>query len=206
MDVIEKIVEEVKTKMQNDPAHDFDHILRVYKTAEMLSKKEKANTKLVRAAALLHDIITFPKNDSLSKSSAIKSAEEAKKLLEKYNFSSDEITIVTDAIRDHSYSRNKIPKTIEGKVLQDADRLDALGAIGIARTFAVAGAENRPLYNDLDPFCESRDPNDKRWTIDHFFNKLLKLENMMNTKSAKSEAKRRTQIIKNYLKDLKREL
>jgi uncharacterized protein len=204
--VLKKIQQEVRNKMKNDPAHDFDHIMRVYKNAEKLSQQEKANTRLVLCATLLHDIIKYPKTDKHSKNSSLKSAQEAEKILKKYNFSSDEIKIISDAIHDHSFSRNKTPKTLEGKILQDADRLDAIGAIGIARVFAVAGSEKRPFYNKSDPFCKNRNPDDQQWTVDHFFKKLLKLEKMMNTKSAKIEAKRRTKILKNYLSELKKEV
>ena len=120
--------------------------------------------------------------------------------------SQEEIQIISDAIRDHSFSQNKTPKTIEGKILQDADRLDAIGAIGIARVFAVAGSENRPLYNTDDPFCKKRPPDDQQWTLDHFYKKLLRLESIMNTNYGKIEAKKRTKILKNYLSDLKKEL
>ena len=190
----------------NDPAHDFDHVMRVYSNAKKLCKKEKANEKIVRSAVLLHDIISYPKSDKRSKSSSTKSAIEAKKILKKYKFPEEEIKIISQAIEQHSYSKNKAPTTIEGKILQDADRLDALGAIGIARTFAVSGAENRSFYNNSDPFCSKRKPNDKEWSLDHFFKKLLLLESKMNTKSAKIEAKRRTKILKNFLADLRREI
>ncbi len=196
----------VKTMMaNNDPAHDFEHVLRVYANAERISKKEKADKKLVLTAALLHDIVSFPKSDPRSKTSSTKSAIKAKKILQKLLYSNEEIKIITNAIENHSFSKNKTPKTLEGKILQDADRLDALGAIGIARTFAVGGAENRSFYNSSDPFCLSRTPNDQEWTLDHFYKKLLVLESKMNTKSGKVEAKRRTKIIKKFLNDLKLE-
>ena len=206
MKVIEELQKEVRKKISNDPAHDFGHIMRVYKNAEKLAKKEKANTKLILSAALLHDIINYPKSDKRSKNSSTQSAAQARKILSKYDFSNSEIKIVTDAIRDHSFSKNKTPKTLEGKILQDADRLDAIGAIGIARTFAVTGAEGRPFYSTSDPFCSNRKPNDQKWAIDHFYKKLLKLENLMNTKYAKSEAKRRTKILTKYLSDLQKEI
>ena len=117
-----------------------------------------------------------------------------------------EITIISDAIHDHSFSQQRTPKTIEGKILQDADRLDALGAIGIARVFATGGLLKRPFYNIDDPFCKKRNPDDKIWTLDHFFQKLLKLESLMNTKSGKLEAKKRTRVLKEFLKQLKHEL
>ena len=197
----------VKTMMaKNDPAHDFEHVLRVYANAERICKKEKADKKLVLTAALLHDIVSFPKSDPRSKTSSTKSAIKAKKILQKLLYSYEEIKIIINAIENHSFSKNKTPKTLEGKILQDADRLDALGAIGIARTFAVGGAENRSFYNPCDPFCSSRTPDDKEWTLDHFFKKLLVLESMMNTKSGKTEAKRRTKVIKKFLNDLKQEL
>jgi len=201
-----KLKNEVRKKISNDPAHDFEHVMRVYKNAEKLAKKENANTKLVLCAVLLHDIVSFPKSEKLSKKSSISSAIKAEKILKKYNLSKTEIKIVTGAIRDHSFSQNKTPKTLEGKILQDADRLDAIGAIGIARAFAVAGAEGRTFYNESDPFCSRRKPNDQKWTVDHFYKKLLKLEKLMNTKSAKIEAKRRTKILENYLSELKKDL
>ena len=138
--------------------------------------------------------------------SSIESAKKSKKILEKFDFSKEEITIVSDAIRDHSFSQNKIPKTLEGQILQDADRLDALGAIGIARVFATGGSLKRPFYNIDDPFCKQRNPDDKIWTLDHFYQKLFKLESLMNTKSGKIEAKKRTRILKEFLNQLKQEV
>ena len=206
MDVLDSLKNEIKLKISNDSAHDFDHIMRVYKNAQKICKNEKVNPKLVLCAVLLHDIISYPKSDKRSKLSSIKSAEASTKILKKYDFTEDEIQIISEAIRDHSFSQNKTPKTIEGKILQDADRLDAIGAIGIARVFAVAGSENRSFYSPEDPFCKKRSPDDQKWTLDHFYKKLLLLESLMNTKSGKSEAKRRTIVLKNFLSELKKEL
>ncbi|MSV27029.1 MAG: phosphohydrolase [Nitrosarchaeum sp.] len=206
MNVIHLLKQEVHDLMINDTAHDFDHIMRVFKNAQNICRKENANEKLVLSAVLLHDVISYPKSDKRSKLSSIKSAEESKKILKKFNFTKEEIQIISDAIRDHSFSRNVIPATLEGKILQDADRLDAIGAIGIARVFAVGGSEKRPFYNVKDPFCKSRPPNDKIWTLDHFYHKLLKLESLMNTKSGKIEAKKRTRVLKDFLNELKKEI
>jgi len=195
MKVLDSLENEVKKRIENDSAHDFEHTIRVYKNAKKICKKEKANEKLVLSAALLHDIVSYPKSDKRSKTSSIKSATKSKQILEKLDFSKEEIAIISDAIRDHSFSQNKTPKTLEGKILQDADRLDALGAIGIARVFATGGSLKRPFYNINDPFCKKRIPDDKTWTVDHFFQKLLKLESLMNTKSGKAEAKKRTKIL-----------
>ena len=206
MSVINFISNDVKKIIENDSAHDFEHIMRVYKNAKKLCKQEKVNEKLVLCAVLLHDIVSYPKSDKRSKNSSIDSAKKAIIILKRYGFTENEITIISDAIREHSFSQKKTPKTIEGKILQDADRLDALGAIGIARVFATGGSLKRPFYNIDDPFCKKRNADDKTWTLDHFFQKLLKLEFLMNTKSGKIEAKKRTRILKEYLKQLKNEI
>ncbi|MBI3842335.1 MAG: HD domain-containing protein [Thaumarchaeota archaeon] len=204
---IEKLKEEVKKLVRkNDPAHDFEHVMRVYRNSEKIGKREGARMKLLLSAALLHDIVSIPKSDRKSSNSSLKSAILAQKILKRHGYSRDEIGMVSGAIRDHSFSRGKVPETIEGRVLQDADRLDAIGAIGIARAFSVGGRSNRPFYSKLDPFCQRRRPDDQKWTLDHFYKKLLILEKMMNTKTAKIEAKRRTKIMQKYLNDLKKEI
>ena len=206
MKVLDSIKTEVEKIIDNDPAHDFEHIMRVYKNAQKLCNTEKANEKLVLSAALLHDIVSYPKSDKRSKLSSMESSKKSKIILKKYDFTNEEIAVVSDAIADHSFSQNKKPSTLEGKILQDADRLDAIGAIGIARVFATGGLLKRPFYNIDDPFCKTRKPDDKTWTVDHFYQKLLKLESLMNTKSGKNEAKTRTRILKEYLKQLKQEI
>ncbi len=206
MNVVNLLKKEIQGLMDNDSAHDFAHIMRVYKNAQMICKKERVNEKLVLSAVLLHDIVSYPKSDKRSKLSSIQSAKKSKNILKKFNFTNEEIQIISDAIRDHSFSQNKVPATIIGKILQDADRLDAIGAIGIARVFAVGGYEKRPFYNVKDPFCKNRIPDDKIWTMDHFYQKLLKLESLMNTKSGKLEAKKRTKILNNFLNQLQNEI
>ena len=206
MNVLDSIKNEIIKIMDNDPAHDFDHIMRVYTNAKKIVKEEKADEKLVLSAALLHDIVSYPKSSTRSKFSSIDSAKKSKIILKKYGFSEKEITIISDAIKDHSFSQNKVPETLEGKILQDADRLDALGAIGIARVFATSGSLNRSFYNIDDPFCTKRNPDDDLWAVDHFFNKLLKLESLMNTRSGKIEAKKRTNVLQEFLKQLKDEI
>ncbi|MCH1607822.1 MAG: HD domain-containing protein [Nitrosopumilus sp.] len=206
MKVLDLIKNEVIDIIDNDPAHDFEHVMRVYNNAKKIVKKEKANQKLVLSAVLLHDIVSYPKSSKRSKFSSIDSAKKSKIILKKYGFSKEEIIIISDAIVEHSFSQNMVPQTLEGKILQDADRLDALGAIGIARVFATSGSLNRPFYNIDDPFCNKRNPDDNLWAIDHFFNKLLKLESMMNTESGKIEAKKRTKVLQTFLKQLKNEV
>ncbi|MBT3956301.1 MAG: HD domain-containing protein [Nitrosopumilus sp.] len=206
MKILDSIKDEVIKIMNNDTAHDFDHVMRVYNNAQKIVKKENANPKLILSAVLLHDIVSYSKSSKRSKFSSIDSAKKSKIILKKYGFTNDEIIVISDAIAEHSFSQNKIPQTLEGKILQDADRLDALGAIGIARVFATSGSLNRPFYNIDDPFCNKRNPDDDIWAVDHFFNKLLKLEFTMNTKSGKIEAKKRTKVLKVFLKQLKSEI
>lgn len=204
---IEKLKGQVRKKVgKNDPAHDFEHIMRVYNNAKRLAKMEGINPRLVLAAALLHDIVSYPKSDPRSKNSSVESAAKAKQILGKYSYTKEEVKIISDAIRDHSFSREAVPETMVGKILQDADRLDAVGAIGIARTFSVGGAEKRPFYNIQDPFCKTRSPEDTKWTLDHFYKKLLLLEKKMNTDSAKLEARKRVKIMRQFLDVLREEI
>jgi len=112
---LKKIAEKKLTK--NDSAHDFEHVMRVYRNAEKICRSEKIDSKLVLTSVLLHDIVSFPKNDKRSKSSSSQSAKFAKKILSKMNFDEDEIRIIYDAIIQHSFSKNQKPKTIVGKIL-----------------------------------------------------------------------------------------
>jgi len=139
-DKLEQILKTVELLLHyQSPAHDFQHILRVYRNAEMISKKEQGvDLDIVLAAALLHDLVVYPKGSMKAKHSADESADIAKKILSEHNYySSEKIEKIACAIRTHSYSKSLISSTLEGKILQDADRMDALGAIGIARTFSV---------------------------------------------------------------------
>jgi len=201
---LKKYVKKIYAK--NDPSHDFAHIMRVYKNAEKICKTEKANKKLVLISVLLHDIVKKSESDPRLQSSADLSATRSISILKKLKFSDNDIGIISEAIRNHSFTKKKISKSIEGKILQDADRLDAIGAIGIARVFSVSGSKNRQFYEPNDPFSKNRKPDDRKWALDHFFKKLILLENTMNTKTGKIEAKKRTKILKNYLSSLKKEI
>ena len=203
MNQLENLKKVVKSKLgKNDPAHDFEHVMRVYRNAERICKTENGNKKLILSAVLLHDIIKIKNR----KDSALKSARLSEKILKQNYFSDNEIKIISDAIKEHSFSKGKIPSTIEGKILQDADRLDAIGAIGLARVFSFSGSNNRPFYDPKDPFSKNRNLNDNKWAIDHFYEKLLTLEQKMNTKTGKIIAKKRTKILKDFLKEIKNEI
>jgi uncharacterized protein len=190
-----------------DPAHDFQHIMRVYKNANVIGQREGANMEILLPAALLHDLVVYPKGSAKSSRSSEDSADLAENMLQGYEYSQDKIDRISYCIRTHSYSKRLVPTSLEGRILQDADRLDALGAIGVARMFSVGGSEERTFYNPDDPFCRcSRELDDRQWTLDHFQIKLLKLKDLMHTRTAKRIAQERTRFMMLFISQLKREI
>jgi uncharacterized protein len=206
--MLEKIKKRVAKMLEGrDPGHDFEHIMRVYRNAEYIGRKEGADMEILLAAVLLHDIVVYPKGSAKTTKSADDSADLAEKILQEYGWSKERIERTSYCIRTHSYSKRLVPSSLEGKILQDADRLDALGAIGIARTFSVGGSENRMFYNPTDPFWSSgRVPDDRQWTLDHFQAKLLKIKDSMHTQTAKQEAQERTAFMEKFLSQLRHEV
>lgn len=204
----DKIKHKVKRLLEGrDPAHDFYHIKRVYKNAKIIGRHERPNMDILLPAVLLHDLVMHPKGSAKSSKSADESADLAEDILQSYGYPQDEITQICYCIKMHSYSKKFVPASIEGKILQDADRLDALGAIGIARTFSVGGSENRKLYNANDPFYRTvREVDDIQWTLDHFQTKLLKLEYSMHTKMGKKMAQERTSFMLLFIRQLQKEI
>jgi uncharacterized protein len=204
----DKLKRKVKRMLEGrDPAHDFYHIMRVYKNAKMVGQYEGTNMEILLPAVLLHDLVVYPKGSAKSSKSSDESADLAENILQSYGYPQDQINQICYCIRAHSYSKRLIPESLEGKILQDADRLDALGAIGIARTFSVGGSENRTFYNANDPFCRSdRDLDDMQWTLDHFQTKLLKLEDSMHTETAKKIAQERTRFMLLFIRQLQKEI
>lgn len=189
-----------------DSAHDITHTERVVLNALLLAKEEKCDEEVVLAAAWLHDCVIVPKDDPDRNKASKMAAEKAIGYLKSIQFSLEKIKDIAHAIEAHSFSAGIKPKTIEAKIVQDADRLDALGAIGIARCFIVGGQMNRSLYQPADPFCTQRDPDDNEWTIDHFYTKLFKLPEMMNLESSKKEANRRVDFMKQFLIKMDQEI
>ncbi|TLY01262.1 MAG: HD domain-containing protein [Thaumarchaeota archaeon] len=205
LDKVERKV--IKLLDGRDSAHDFQHIKRVYKNAEVIGRREGADMKILLPAALLHDLVVYPKGSAKTSKSADDSADMAEKLLKSFRYPQDKIDKICYCIRTHSYSKRLVPATLEAKILQDADRLDALGAIGIARTFSVGGSERRSFYNPDDPFWKSsRELDDREWTLDHFRTKLLKLKDSMHTKTAKEMAQERARFMELFIKQLQKEL
>jgi uncharacterized protein len=205
---IEKALEQKISTIASaeDPAHDLLHFKRVVKIAKEICLKENARAEVVIPAAWLHDFVIVPKNDPRRKQASQLSAEGAIRFLKELSYPEIYFEEISHAIAAHSFSANIEAKTLEAKVVQDADRLDGLGAIGIARCFATAGILKTPFYSEIDPFCESRESDDKHFTVDHFFSKLFKIAQTLKTKAGRAEGVKRVQVMENYLKDLAGEI
>lgn len=189
-----------------DPAHDLLHFKRVVKIAKEICEKEKARAEIVVPAAWLHDFVIVPKDDPRRKIASRLSAEAAVKFLREISYPETYLEDIAHAIAAHSFSANIETKTLEANIVQDADRLDGLGAIGIARCFATAGLLKRAFYSESDPFCEGRAPDDQQFTIDHFFAKLFKTAETLKTDAGRAEGLRRVEVMRNYLSSLTREI
>lgn len=189
-----------------DPAHDLLHVRRVVATTRRLCELEGAQAEVAVPAAWLHDFLPIPKNDPRRSQASRLSSEAAADLLRSLGYARSDLAAVTHAIEAHSFSAGIAPLTVEAAVVQDADRLDALGAIGIARCFATAGTLGRAFYCENDPFCESRPPEDGAFTLDHFFAKLLPIAESLRTTTGLREGKRRLAIVRTFLDELKVEI
>ena len=204
--------ESIKRKVMSmldgrEPSHDYQHILRVYRNAMLIGQQEGAIMEILLPAVLLHDLVVYPKGTTESARSSDDSADMAENILHNYGYPQNIIDSISYCIRVHSYSKQLVPATLEGRILQDADRLDALGAIGIARMFSVSGSEKRTFYRADDPFCRSsREPNDSQWTLDHFHTKLLKLKDLMHTKTGKRIAEQRTKFMLLFIRQMEKEI
>ena len=189
-----------------DAAHDQAHVTRVVATARRLAEDEEAQMDVVVPAAWLHDYVVVPKDAPDRAEASRRAAEAARTFLKSEGYPEQWIPDIEHAIAAHSYSGDVAPDTTEAKVVQDADRLDALGAIGIARCFTVGGALDQSLYDPNDPFCDDRAPDDDTYTLDHFYAKLLRLPDTMQTEAGRAEAERRAVFLREYLDRLRDEI
>ncbi|NDF15703.1 HD domain-containing protein [bacterium] len=200
-----------------DAGHDFHHTLRVAGLAARILAEETRTLEArdagteeldaVIAAALLHDCVPVPKSSPLRKESARLCSEKAREWLDEIEWSPMEfVEVIAGAILDHSFSGGRTPRTLIGKALQDADRLEALGALGLYRTIATGVSMGAQLFDPSDPWAEGRALDDRRYTIDHFFTKLLKLPDTFRTEWARGEARLRADFLEYFLRQLRREL
>nr|WP_320132412.1 HD domain-containing protein [uncultured Holophaga sp.] len=204
-----RLLDRLKQRMAGegrDGAHGLGHVLRVVRLASVLAQEEGAAEVICRSAALLHDLVYLPKNHPDSPRTAEYSAREARVWCMEHPGLAPCAEAVADAVETHSFSGGLAPRSLEGAVLQDADRLDALGAIGIARVFATGGSMGAGMWDEEDPWGEARQLDDKRYSLDHFERKLLRLAGGMNTGAGRREAERRHQRMLAYLEGLREEL
>jgi uncharacterized protein len=200
-DLLEKALLHIKERFQNDySGHDYYHSVRVYKLATSICKEENADLEIVQLASLLHDV-----DDYKIFGGNAGTYSNAEAFLKDNKISDEKIKVICDIISSISFkgTGTQVPQSKEGKIVQDADRLDAIGAIGIARTFAFGGSKNRTLYmpnekpRDNMNFEEYSSSNGT--TINHFYEKLLKLKNLMNTETAKKMAESRHKYMEDFL-------
>ena len=193
---------QLRYQFREVPGHEMEHVFRVLEIGLLICDRVNCNKLKFSICALLHDVARMI--DPRVKNHAEKSAQISENLLRgipaiKNVLSQDELEQIRNCIAEHSYSSGKQPSSIESMVLQDADRLDALGAIGIARVFAYGGYLGRPIYN---PF----ETTDKESSLGHFYDKILKLPEQMNTEIAREIAKNRLNFVKKFIDKLLQEI
>lgn len=166
--------------------HDLDHTVRVYRMAVRLAEAEGADTQITAFAALLHDV-----DDRKISPETCETLDHAREFLHSHGVDGETTNRILCIISQVSFSGGKVPESLEGKCVQDADRLDAMGAVGIARTFAYGGSKGRRIH---DPAGE-----DKTTSVQHFYDKLLKLEKLMNTETGREMARQRHLFMEEFL-------
>lgn len=195
----------IAKRLSQDPGHDLAHATRVALWTVQLGNGEFPPRDGI-AAALCHDLVNLPKNSPNRVNASALSAKAATRILPRFGFGDVAVALIADAIRDHSYSRGAVPTTPLGRALQDADRLDALGSIGIMRAVSTATRMGAKYFDPEDPWAARRPLDDIRYSVDHFFKKLLVLPDTMCTGPGRAEARRRTRIMSSFLDELALEI
>jgi uncharacterized protein len=202
--VLARLFAEVERRFEADAAHDVGHLLRVADWTVRLCRDEPPRTSI--AAALLHDVVNVPKQHPDRARASERSAEVARELLPSLGFDAPTTELIAEAVLDHSFSRGAVPRSSLGKALQDADRLEALGVIGVFRCIATGARLGAQFFDDADPWASARTLDDKRFSLDHFFTKLLALPTTFQTADGRAEAERRVAIMHELLDALGDEL
>ncbi|MDQ2821496.1 MAG: HD domain-containing protein [Pseudomonadota bacterium] len=179
-----------------DAAHDLQHVRRVWATAQsLLAREPAADALVVMAACFLHDLVNLPKNAPDRAQASTRSAQLARHQLAWLGFPPDKLDAVAHAIAAHSYSAAIAPASLEARIVQDADRIDALGAVGLARMFSISGQLGRALAHPLDPLARHRPRDDMTYALDHIQEKLAKLPAMMQTEAGRALAEERLALM-----------
>jgi uncharacterized protein len=207
----ERLYAEARRRSERtEPAHDFSHVERVVHNAITIARAEHAREAIAGTAALLHELFNLPKSHPDSSKAGDICAAHAQELLAREEAARDlgreGVDAVCAAIRDHAFSKGVVPDALESRVLQDADRLDALGAIGLARMWATCADMKRPFYEPSDPFAERREPDDKQWGLDHVFKKLLVVPSKLHLETSRQMAADRVVFLRAFLDQMRREL
>ena len=178
-----------KIDMQFDPSHRLDHIERVANNVFLLSRQEQGfKYQVLIPAVWLHDCVPISKFSNLRSQASTISGQHAIGYLHRIGYPEEYLLAIQHSIAAHSFSAGIKPESIDAKILQDADRLDSLGAIGIARTFMLGGKFGNAAYHGDDPFAEGRELDDSSYVLDHFYKKLFLLADTMQTVAGKKEA------------------
>ncbi|MCC8379005.1 HD domain-containing protein [Xenorhabdus sp. PB30.3] len=185
----------------DDGAHDVAHLYRVWKNAQKICEAECGNLRLVFVAVLLHDCVSVEKNDPNRHLASRMAAEKATLILKDLSWSEEDIAAVSHAIETHSFSAGLTPETLEAQIVQDADRLDSIGMMGVARCFYTAGRMRSGLYNAYDPLAKQREYDDRAYAVDHFYTKLFKIEAGFQTETGKQMARERTKRMEQFLNE-----
>ncbi|MCG2584510.1 HD domain-containing protein [Massilia sp. TS11] len=176
----------------DDGAHDLSHLRRVWRNAgALLNHHPEADRLVVLAACYLHDLVNLPKDDPQRHLASQRSAALAVDALQTLGFPPEKLDAVAHAIACHSFSAGLTPATIEAKIVQDADRLDALGAVGLARMWYVSGTLRRAMAHPDDPLAHARPLDDRQYALDHISVKLATLPDLMQTAAGRAEGLRR---------------
>jgi uncharacterized protein len=181
-----------------DGAHDNAHLERVWHNTRQIQAEEGGDLELLVAAVLLHDCVHVSKNSPDRSRASRLAAEKGRLILQSLNWTRVRIETVAGAIESHSYSAGIEPTSLEGRILQDADRLDAIGFTGIARCFYTAGRMGSQLYEPLDPRGTNRELNDALFALDHFPKKLLRLAENFKTRAGQRLAKQRHEALAQF--------
>ncbi|WP_443691899.1 HD domain-containing protein [Pseudomonas protegens] len=182
-----------------DGSHDLSHIHRVWMNVRRLQDKEGGDLEALLAATLLHDCVAVEKNSPLRSQASTLSANKAASILQRMGWPAPRIELVAHAVQAHSFSAGVEPLTLEARILQDSDRLDAIGMIGVARCFYIAGRMGSALYDITNPTAIGRPYQDKRFTIEHFHTKLLSLASGFQTVEGARLAAVRHARLKDFL-------
>lgn len=189
-------------EVTDDASHDVAHLLRVWRNVQTISEVEGGDGRTLIAATLLHDCVHIPKDSPQRSSASRLAAEKAQAVLAGCDWGTDVSDNVAHAIEAHSFSAGIAPRTLEARILQDADRLDAIGHIGIARCFYVSGRLGRALYDPDDPLGAARDLDDLTYAIDHFQTKLLRLLGSFQTPTGNALAAKRHKVVQEFMDGL----